>query len=121
MGDKSRGVYSQDLVSTDSYYFSDEVTIDRINGGYTLVNPVLHTGEECFNNKELCEGKYTQLSNSIDKKNELYQVTTVESETKIKCYVYQIKGKSVLDPNSENIDSTIKQYLDNWYQDNMLQ
>ena len=109
----------RNILSTDSYYFSDEVTVDRKNGGYTLVNPVLHTGEECFNNKELCEGKYTLFSDSTDKYSILYQITTIESPSNIKYNAYQFNGKVVLDSNSKNIDSTIKTYLDNWYKENM--
>ena len=119
MGEKASSEASWSINSSYGNYYADEVTVDSINGGYTLVNPVLHTGTECNNNKSLCEGKYIQFSSSTSKNNALYQLTTVESATSVKVYRYQYKGKAVFDENSADKDSTIKAYLDNWYKTNL--
>ena len=84
MGERASSEGTKSISSSTGYYYADEFTFDSTNGGYTLVNPVLHTGEECNNNKSLCERKYTQFSSSTSKKDALYQVTTVESATSIK-------------------------------------
>ncbi len=119
IGDVSEESFSESISATSKYYYADSFTFDTTNGGYTLVNPVQHTGTECNNNKALCEGKYTQFRTSTSKNDVLYQVTTVESATKINYHAYQIKGKAILDSNSENINSTMKEYLDSWYETNM--
>ncbi len=125
IGEKSKEEFSSEGVkfnneeneysSTESYYYADSFTFDKKNGGYTLTNPVAHTGIECNNDKSLCEGKYTQFSISTSKNNELYQVTTVESEANIKYYAYEYVGKAILDPNGEDIDNPMKTTMDNWY------
>ena len=111
------------IVTADTiYYFADEVKINRVGGNYTLINPVSHTISECYENKSLCEGKYTHFESNITPSNHgfyMYKVTKIESDTSIKYQAYQFHGKTILDPNSKSTDSTIKQYLDAWYTTNI--
>ena len=55
----------------------------------------------------------------LEKSNNLFKVSSVVSSTEHKSYVYQPKGEAILDKNSEDINSNIKNVIDNWYLENI--
>ena len=131
-GERMNNTSTQDISPTTAYYYADSYTYDTTNGGYILTNPVQHTGEECLANKDLCVGKYTSVSTSTARSNYLYYVTNMasvqvtnttteqlEDKVRITQYVYKKKGNAVFDEASEEHDSKIKTYLENWYTTNM--
>ena len=106
---------------TDTYYYGNDVTYQ--NGTYTLTNTITsNSWSSIYNTSDgIYNHHYSCLSTSNTCSNVYYIYYTSRS------YAYYItlkNGKKVEDALSEMLDynttdSTIKTYIDNWYNNNM--
>ena len=117
-GNTQYSTYSQ---STTIIYYADSYTYNPDTDRFTLENPIGYTGAEVTSD---LIGKYTMKSTSSTTSNQyVYKVTSVtaESDRARIGFSYVTYGTTSKESAQENInDSTIKEAVDNWYEENIL-
>ena len=111
---------STSFTNTDTYYIAKEYNYDVTTDRFTLKDPIAVLGSAMTSDYV---GYYTFGSTSATSSNsyvyKIFGVTAGDSSTSVKYgYVrYGTSSKEVAQTNTN--DSTIKTYLDNWYQTNI--
>ena len=109
------------ITSTSTYYIAKEYTFNTSTRKFTLKNPIAVLGSSITNDYV---GYYIMQSSSSDASQgyvwKIFEVTSGSSSSSIKYgYVqYGTSSKEVAQTSTNS--STIKTYLDNWYQNNIL-
>jgi len=116
-GDQSE-LFEGNFGSEFSYYIADEYEFDEHQRLYRLTNPILTSMSDCYANHSLCEGKYI-MKQSKTEETIMWKINRVLEDPKMEVSLYEYKGKPVFEAGSKN-DSTIKQYLENWYNINLI-
>lgn len=110
-------VTNSTLIHCSDIYYSDKVDVGQNGEGYMLIDPVKYSCEDCKNG--LCNGKYTNFSTTVSgRTTTVYKVNSITNNSE-DFYVYQYNGEAIYDENANEISSTIKTYLDNWYNENL--
>lgn len=111
---------STSFTNTNTYYIAKEYNYDATTDRFTLKDPIAVLGSDLTTDYV---GYYTFGSTSANTSNsyvyKIFGVTAGDSSASVKCgYVrYGTSSKEVAQTNTN--DSTIKTYLDNWYQTNI--
>ena len=111
---------STSFTNTNTYYIAKEYTYDATTDRFTLKDPIAVLGSAMTSDYV---GYYTFGSTSATSSNsyvyKIFGVTAGDSSASVKYgYVrYGTSSKEVAQTNTN--DSTIKTYLDNWYQTNI--
>ena len=113
---------SSKLTKTNTYYFADSYNYNDTIDRFSLVNPVGILGSNITASNVV--GKYTCRSTTSSGQCQiLNHITNVEINTnevviyyKVVSYGTTSKEKAQTNTN----DSTVKEYLDNWYETNIL-
>ena len=115
--------YNYDL--NNKYTYASSYTFDTSTGDYILNNSEEHTLQECIDNQSLCINKY-MIKGLKDKDYTIYYVTNVgsvvgegENKASITYYAFKGRGETIFDEMSEEKESDIKLFLDNWYDNNL--
>ena len=108
--------------NTSTYYIAKEYTFDESSRLFTLKNPIQVLGSDLTTDYiGYYYTSYTPTStpSSVDSLYKIMGITTGDSEVSVKYgYVrYGTSSKEVAQTNTN--DSTIKTYLDDWYQTNI--
>ena len=118
---ESSTVYYQPLVqeSTEVFYYAQSFTYDNQTHTYVLNNPIAVSGEEVTT---AYIGWYTTGTSEDSNLNNLRRVTGVTkygTSTNISFH-YVTYGTTSKEKAQENLnDSTIKQFVDSWYEENL--
>ena len=115
------GQYStSNFVNTDTYYISKEYAFDENTKKFSLKNPVAVLGSDLTSDYV---GYYTSLNTSTPSTYYmLYKITSItDEETQANVgYVRVYYGTTTKEQAQTNAnDSTIKKYLDDWYEKNI--
>ena len=109
------------FTNTSTYYIAKEYTYDATTDRFTLKNPIAVLGSAMTSDYV---GYYTFGSTSQDiSENSLYKILEVTAGSSSASIVYgNVRyGTSSIEVAQTNInDSTIKNYLDNWYKNNIF-
>lgn len=118
---ESSTTYYQPLIqeSTDVFYYAQSFTYDNQTHTYTLSNPVEVSGEDITT---AYIGWYTTGTSEVSNLNNLRRVTNVTkygTSTNI-AFRYVAYGTTSKEKAQENLnDSTIKKFVDSWYEENL--
>ena len=116
MTDSENGTFAYTgLSSTALYYFSDSYTFDKSTRKFKLSGNIMRgtIGEDKV-------GYYTLFSTNKDATNgDIHYTTKYNSSSAMTVKVYSYGTSSKEEAQSNIIDSNMKQYLDNWYTNNL--
>ena len=116
----ARRYSTSNLANTNTYYVSKEYAFDDTTKKFSLTNPVAVLGSDLTSDYI---GYYTSLNTSTPSTYDmLYKITSVTTgETQANVgYARVYYGTTTKEQAQTNTnDSTIKKYLDNWYEKNI--